>query len=377
MSQTFKFEKIFVDEKVKDHEFTGIVLQKTKGIPVKIIKDAKKVVEDLALEDNSITRGKRFILLTEKKGGFLKPCPGTSEYLCCDYYVLNISENCVIDCTYCILQEYLMNPFITLFANWEDSFNEINGFLSEKKNDLIRLGTGELSDSLAIEDIFPVSEKILEFLKNRKNVIFEFKTKSENIKKFLNLEPINNAVFSFSLNTEKIAKEEELKAPEPLKRIEAASKLAEEGWRVGFHFDPIVHYKNWEIDYHRVIKLLFSKVEAEKIAWISLGTLRFNPKLKPIIEKRFPKSKIIYGELIKGEDGKLRYFRPLRVELYKKIYNFIKENIQKYSRDKKSIRKINIPVYLCMENEDVWEEVFKWTPANSSVLNNYILKLFR
>ncbi|OQY57486.1 MAG: hypothetical protein B6245_16810, partial [Desulfobacteraceae bacterium 4572_88] len=52
------------------------------------------------------------------------------------------------------------------------------------------------------------------------------------------------------------------------------------------------------------------------VVWISLGTFRFMPSLKPIIQDRFPDSKIIYGEFIPGLDGKMRYFKPLRIRLY-------------------------------------------------------------
>ena len=70
------------------------------------------------------------------------------------------------------------------------------------------------------------------------------------------------------------------------------------------------------------------------------------PDLKPIIQERFPKSKIVYEEFIVAEDGKMRYLKQLRVHIYKTLYKYIR----KYSKD--------VTVYLCMEREDVWESVF-------------------
>lgn len=49
------------------------------------------------------------------------------------------------------------------------------------------------------------------------------------------------------------------------------------------------------------------------------------PSLKSIVEQRFPQSKIVYCEFITGLDNKIRYFKPLRLEFYKKMVAWIKE----------------------------------------------------
>ncbi len=76
---------------------------------------------------------------------------------------------------------------------------------------------------------------------------------------------------------------------------------------------------------------------------------------------RFPKTKIIYDEFIKGKDGKLRYFKPLRLELYKKIVGFIRERGGK-----------EIPLYFCMESEDIWREALGWIPNGEENLERYL-----
>ena len=49
-------------------------------------------------------------------GQLLKPCPGTREYLCCGYQILNIGTNCPLDCSYCILQAYFNQPCLRVFV---------------------------------------------------------------------------------------------------------------------------------------------------------------------------------------------------------------------------------------------------------------------
>jgi spore photoproduct lyase len=144
------------------------------------------------------------------------------------------------------------------------------------------------------------------------------------------------------------------------RRLSAAQRCAEHGYRIGFHFDPLIVHDEWERNYREVVEQLFRAVPAERIIWISLGALRFPPSLKPIIQERFPQSRILYEEFIIAEDGKLRYFKPIRVELYRKMVEWIREQAPQAF------------IYLCMESADVWEKVFGKAPRNSCELGRML-----
>ena len=102
-----------------------------------------------------------------------------------------------------------------------------------------------------------------------------------------------------------------------------------------------------------------------------MGTLRFKPELKKIIENRFPHSKILNEELIMDWDhpigpasdterghrlgGKMRYPDSLRTDIYLKMTEFL--NHCGFKKEK---------IYLCMENSDIWHKTNlklnrKWT----------------
>jgi len=102
-------------------------------------------------------------------------------------------------------------------------------------------------------------------------------------------------------------------------------------------------------EYEKVIDLLFSAIKPKDIVWISIGTLRFNPKVKPVIEQRFPGNKILDEELLPGFDNKLRY--PGRIR--QKIYDAMLEMLSRHSK--------NLRVYLCMEDASMWD---KFTSAS-------------
>jgi spore photoproduct lyase len=140
-------------------------------------------------------------------------------------------------------------------------------------------------------------------------------------------------------------------------RLEAARLCSEAGYPVGFHFDPLISYPGWEKAYQAVVDLLFEKIDPSRVMWVSLGGLRLPPALKQVAEGRFPFSRIFTGELVPGADGKLRYIKPLRMQIYQRMVEWLR------AYDKQLF------IYLCMERGDVWQEVFGNTPGNTEGLN--------
>ena len=342
-----KINKIYIDEQVKDHPFTKNIVKNLSGIPVEIT-----IMPPTA----SIAQGKQIIYITNYKGDFCKPCPGTSEeYLCCNYQIINETTGCPLDCSYCILQGYMDSSVLTVYANYEKIFSEFDRFYEKYPRRIIRIGTGELADSLALENFTNISSLLIPYFKKRKGVFFELKTKTNTIG-FLNpfAHKMENLVLSWSLNTPQAIERAEFKTSSLDERLAAAREAQEMGFKLSFHFDPIVHHDNWEENYSFVIDKLFSTVDSKKIVWISLGGLRMPPDLKPIIKERFPETGIIRDEQIIAKDRKLRYFKPLRYKMFKHIYN----TIRKYSED--------VFVYFCMEDKDIWQKVMGFSPVNTN-----------
>jgi spore photoproduct lyase len=281
------------------------------------------------------------LFIVNQKQDFIKPCPCTPGHIGCGYWIFNLGFGCPFDCSYCYLQQYQNFPGLILPSNTEDFFTRLDFFL-KKLSRPIRIGTGEFCDSLALDHLTNYSKNLIPYF-SRKPVLFELKTKSDNITNLLNLKPSKTIIVSWSLNPPHLIKSQEYGTASLKKRLAAAKKIQEHGFSLGFHFDPIIYYKGWEKDYKRLIQTLYSHVRPP-FAWISLGSLRFNRNLKIIIEKRFPESKIVYGEMFLGKDNKIRYPEFIRIGLYKKINRWIK------TFDRKT------PVYLCMESEKVWKE---------------------
>jgi spore photoproduct lyase len=281
------------------------------------------------------------VFITHENYDFFKKCPCTKKAAGCGYHIFNLSFGCVFECAYCYLQEYTNTPGIIFPANIDKFFDTFDSY----KKPRMRIGTGEFSDSLMLDHITEYSMPIIDFFKNHPEVTFEFKTKSVNISNLLKTKHSGNIVAAWSLNPQKIIDENEFLAPSLKERLEAAKQCAEAGYKLAFHFDPVIYFEGWREKYKEVITLLFSYVTPKDIAWISIGTLRFNPGVKQVIETRFPGNKILDGELLPGFDGKLRYPSSIRYG----IYRFILETLFRHSE--------KLPVYLCMEDADIYRHL--------------------
>ena len=363
--QELIIKKIFIDEKVKNHSLTKEVLSQFPDVPREVFKEALPIYKGLVEKHvDPFLEGKRILLLTHFKGDFLKKCPGTKGFICCNYYVLNLMTNCPLDCTYCILQEYLENnPVLKLFVNIEDALEQIEKIYQENPSVPIRIGTGELTDSLALDHIINYSEKLIPFFEERKNLTLELKTKTDRVQNVLKFKGIKNTVIAWSLNPQNIIDEEEFYAASLKERLEAASQCQGQGYKTAFHFDPIVYYEGWEKDYKRVIKKLFDHIAPKNIPWISLGGFRYRPSMKPIVRSRFPESRLILGELLPCEDGKMRYFRPQRKEMYQLMIQWLRE----YDK--------NLNIYFCMEDKNMWKDLFHTLPEYKNLKNELFYRI--
>ena len=350
-----KIKKVLVQEDALNYSFTHKILEKLRDREIRILKKEPHFLDDPRYEPKKDT-----LYLLVYRGSFLKPCPGTKQYICCKYQILNVGINCPLDCSYCILQAYFNQPYLRIFVNIEDGLKEVLSYIDKKKDEIFRIGTGEFTDSLALDPIAEWSKILIPQFSKRKNVILELKTKTMNIEGAISLPYRERIIISWSLNSPFISSKEEHGAISIRKRIELASICQKEGFIVGFHFDPLIFYPDWKEDYLRTIDLMDKYLDPSKIIWISLGSFRYMPELKDIIIRRHKKSIVLNGEFIKGMDGKMRYFKPIRIELY----SYMHEKLSSWYKD--------LGIYLCMESDDVWKESFGWSPKNSQGLKNFL-----
>jgi len=320
-------------------------------------KNDEDIAEISAFLKQSGYESKRVVVLKKYPGRLFQKCPGTPNMICCNYRLINTCFNCMYDCSYCFLNSYLNSYGITQFIEFEGLRNEINQNLNDD-NMIYRVGTGEFTDSLLMDGITGTSEFLMEFFSGKKNVLLEFKTKSDEINHLLNLKNTSNTVLAWSLNTERNYLKYESGCASIKNRINAASKAASSGFYLAFHFDPIIIYPGSIEEYLELVDLLFSEIDPSVILWISMGVLRYTPGFKDIVLDKKNRSDLFTGEMFPGADGKYRYLKRDRILFYKKMV----EKIRSYA--------LKPFIYLCMESSDVWKSVFSMDISTSDELEN-------
>jgi spore photoproduct lyase len=351
----FPISRAVVEEGAERHALTQKILGKIRGVPI------KRAEEDQEWRHASfMDMDKSSLRLIDFPGQFLKPCPGTRGYICCGYQILHVGTNCPLDCSYCILQAYFNQPSLRVFVNLEEKLGAIASFIDTQTQKIFRIGTGEFTDSLALDPIVGWTDMLLPFFAERKNAVLELKTKTDHIDGLLSAKHRDRIIVSWSLNNPELSAREEHGAPGIRKRILAAKQCQEEGYALGFHFDPLIHCRDWKEGYMRTLELMDRIVDPKRIIWLSLGCFRYMPGLKGIIRRRHPDTGVLNGEFVPGLDGKRRYFKPIRIDMY----GFMKEKLNQWHPD--------LGLYLCMESHDIWEKSLDWSPGDTEGLSRYL-----
>lgn len=344
-----KIKRIFIDQGVPDADPVVNKICTKLGLSPVRLGNPVKLYQMISKADDPEKAGKSVLLLTRNKGAFIRDCPGTSHYTCCNYKILHIGTYCPMDCAYCILQAYFHPPMMQFFVNHEDMDQSLAQLFSERI--IRRIGTGEYTDSLIWEGLYPIAANLIDRFSGQACAVLELKTKTAHVDSLIGRTHHRKTIMAWSLNTESIIAGEERFTASLGARIKAAEKCQAAGYPLAFHFDPLVIYDDCRKDYTAVIDRLFDRIDPDNIVWISMGTFRFMPDLKPIVARRFRGSKIVYGEFIKAMDGKMRYFKPLRIRLYQQLIAYIRRKAP------------HVTIYFCMEDDEVWNKALGFIPS--------------
>ncbi|MCH8068649.1 MAG: hypothetical protein IID16_05170 [Candidatus Marinimicrobia bacterium] len=313
-----------------------------------LLKNQETVYKSHAAPPSSPFDPKK-LTIQESNNEVFGMCPVASEKtVCCNLKTIDVIQGCVLGCSYCSIQTFYDPDNIAIVEDLSEKLDNI--VLNPNKR--YHIGSGQSSDSLALGNRNGILDAQMEFAMKNPNVILEFKTKSKNVKYFLETDIPKNVFVSWSLNPQVIIDQEEHRTATLTQRLRAAQKVADKGIRVGFHFHPMVHYQGWKNDYRELIETLLDMFSAEEVALVSFGTLTFiKPAIKSLRLKGI-KSKVLQIPLEEAA-GKFSY--PMR----------IKEELFRTAWDAFQPWRDRVFFYLCMEGRELWETVFGFCYGNN------------
>ncbi len=343
----FELDEVVVENDSRASALAARVLGRLPAsVAVRIVDDGRLAARELNGGD-SFAAGKRRMIIMRRRQPFLSACPaGSAEFACCGYLVLTLASNCPMDCSYCFLQDHLAdNPGFQVYSNYADTFAELDLMRAKAAGRALRVGTGELADSLAFDSITAISRDLVEYFARCDGLTLELKTKTDEVGNLLAIDPRGRTIVSWTLSPQRVFRSSEHRTAPPSARIAAARRVLDAGYRVAFHLDPIINYESAELDYGELLDELFDSIPPARIAFVSMGGLRMTPALRTIARRRFPRDAMLAGEDVLTPDGRYRAFTPARLGLYRAISDRIRASSHELQH------------YLCMETRSVSRRV--------------------
>jgi DNA repair photolyase len=262
------------------------------------------------------------------------------QTVCPNFYVLCHANGCLFEpnCSYCYLRSSLWHlPRPQAFSNVEAMLEQVRAWIARDGLETYVLNTGNLSDSLAFEDVRPAVGALVELFRREAagkgrphELLLVTKGGPAQCRGLLEIEPCRSVIVSFSVNSRRAARRHEKGAAPVGQRLLAARKLARRGWRVRMRIDPMI----LGYDYAWVIEQL-RRLAPERV---TLGALRAEPGLLHVLKNPL----FAALEPPAGSKAMARYPRAERIALY---------------RPAVAALSAVCPVALCEETEDVWREL--------------------
>jgi spore photoproduct lyase len=342
---TLQPKKIFIEKGVVNLTVTKQILNKLPDVTVEYIDDYRSIRIDGNTTDDVYKESKECLAIARKKGGLVKQFRCRDGIIGNTEYFISHGNNCNLDCEYCFLQSYFDNAIPTVFINHDEILTAIKDVLLAAGDRKTVFHAGELCDALAFDDLTGLSRKLIPLFSEYPNARLELRTKTTTIENLLTIPGTNNIVISWTFSPQLIVDAYEHKTPSLEDRVRAAEEVQRAGYNVGICLDPIILCEDWFNNYKSMLEMLFDRLDIAKIKFVSLGGFRYLPSLTRVIRDRNPKTNLLLGEFVPCIDGKYRYFRPIRAEVYREIGKAIRE----ITRD--------VKMSLCMETPEVWNGV--------------------
>ncbi len=330
--------------------------------------DKEKIYSDQSInESNEIQFPEKQMIKTALQGSIMGTCPVASEKTrCCNLKTLDVVQQCGFACSYCSIQSFYHGSQVRFVENLQHHLRALE--LDPDK--IYHIGTGQSSDSLMWENSHNLLDELYHFAKTNPNVILEMKSKSGKINYFLENNPPENILFSWSVNPQIVIQHEEPGTASLNERLAAARKIADLGKPVGFHFHPIIWYQGWKKDYRELVRRITETFLPEEVVMISLGTLTFIKSVIKRIRNRQLNSNILQMPM-EEIGGKMSYPFGIKKEMFSTVYNAFPSSWQN-----------NIFFYMCMEDIALWPLVFGREYKNNEefehdMLNRYNEKMKR
>jgi len=266
---------------------------------------------------------------------------------CPNYWHFSPTGFCFYRCQYCYLAGATgiwHSPSVKVFVNLEDILGEIDR-QAQKLGKPTAFYCGKLQDGLALDPLTGYSQVLVPFFAEHPYARQVVLTKSADMDNLLGLDHGGNTILSWSLNPPEVATEFERNVPSVEERLAAMVRCTDAGFSVRAVLMPMIPVPGWREAYGRFVTDLLSRVPVQRL---TVGGICSYRNAVNLMEKGLGGDNVISRHMDstrKMADGRRRYPRDLRVEMYQHILD--------------CARKVrpDVEVALCLEEHGVWESL--------------------
>src|SRR5690625_1282835 len=214
-------------------------------------------------------------------------------------YAIPFATGCMGHCHYCYLQTTMgSKPYIRTYVNVEEIFDAAEEYMEERAPNITRFEASCTSDIVGVDHLTHTLKKAIEFFGKTKYGKLRFVTKFEHVDHLLDAEHNGKTRFRFSINDDYIIKYFEPGTSRLQGRINAAVKVAEAGYPLGFIVAPIYLHEGWKKGYKEMFEQLSESMPsfAKKDLTFELIQHRFTQPAKRVIQQNYPMTKLELDE---------------------------------------------------------------------------------
>nr|WP_304941677.1 spore photoproduct lyase [Vallitalea guaymasensis] len=269
-------EKLYKEFQDKDIELIMLETTRTKGIP-----GTTKV--------EKYSHGKNTLVVGVKKSLTFQTCKPSA------HYQLPLVTGCMGQCEYCYLNTQLGDkPYTRIYVNLDEILDRAKKYMNERNGEVTIFEGAATSDPLPVEPYTHALNKTIEFFAKEELGRFRFVTKFTNVEDIVGAKHNGHTTVRFSINTDKVIKSYEHRTPSMRNRIEAAYKVLNADYPIGFIIAPVFVYDGWKEEYKMLIRDLNNKLAVDKHKNISFEIIshRYTTKAKNRINEIFPETSL-------------------------------------------------------------------------------------
>lgn len=304
---------IYIEEDVLDHPRTKEIIKRFPKIKPVVCNHYGEIFNRNA-QSFRLQKNRPSIILAKKTNKFVLGAPSGYGIGGKHNHYFSHMMNCIYDCRYCFLQGMYRSANYVLFVNYEDFGEQITKTVTEDQAGGSYFFSGYDCDSLALDPVSHFTDYFIPLFRQLPAAWLELRTKSTQIRKLLDIEPVDNCVVAFSFSPDDVTQKLEHKTPSVTRRLDSLIKLQQKGWKTGLRFDPLIYHEGYKQSYEDLFRQIFEVVSLDQLHSVSLGNFRMPESFFRNIVKLYPDEKLFAGPLSKNA-GMVSYKEDIEQEM--------------------------------------------------------------